>query len=424
MKTITEILSRNDQVSGYKINIHKKESYELFFVKGKLETLRCTDTCDKQVTVYVTDGETIGDAQFFVYPSTTESQLEELIQNAVSQAKMIHNRSYNLPGAETGEYSVESNLGKFDPSELAAKIAEAVFGANTEENCAINSLEIFVNRHTETVANSRGLNKTQIRYDAMVEAIPTYNGETQSVELYELIRFGSLDADALSRQIAEKMEEVKARYHATTPEAPISAKVILHPQELSELFINFAGDLHYSTVYSHSNLYKIGDAIQNNPAGDRIGITMAGEAPGCVHSSKFDSDGMTLIPVRLIENGTVIHYYGSNRYGQYLNEQPTGELRCMLLDPGTAEETQFQNGPYLDVKSMSGLQVDFYSDYIGGEIRLAYYHDGEKCKPVTGISISGKLSEVLEHIHFSRTTTVCGGYCGPDKAILTGMQIF
>ena len=50
MNTIIELLRANAQVSDYKINIHKKESFELFFVKGKLETVRCTDTCDKVVT--------------------------------------------------------------------------------------------------------------------------------------------------------------------------------------------------------------------------------------------------------------------------------------------------------------------------------------------------------------------------------------
>ena len=73
---------------------------------------------------------------------------------------------------------------------------------------------------------------------------------------------------------------------------------------------------------------------------------------------------------------------------------------------------------------MSGLQVDFYNDYIGGEVRLAYYHDGSKTIPVTGISISGKLSEVLNHIRLSAETAVHNGYSGPRKALLSQMQIF
>ena len=86
MKEILELLAENASVSDYKINIHQKESYELFFVKGALETVRCTDTTDREVTVYADHGEFKGDAQFFVYASTTEQQLKERIEEAVAKA--------------------------------------------------------------------------------------------------------------------------------------------------------------------------------------------------------------------------------------------------------------------------------------------------------------------------------------------------
>ena len=73
---------------------------------------------------------------------------------------------------------------------------------------------------------------------------------------------------------------------------------------------------------------------------------------------------------------------------------------------------------------MSGLQVDFYSDYIGGEVRLALWHEGDVVRPVTGISVAGKLSEVLGGIRLACNTVTEGSYHGPEKAIFEGMQIF
>jgi PmbA protein len=73
---------------------------------------------------------------------------------------------------------------------------------------------------------------------------------------------------------------------------------------------------------------------------------------------------------------------------------------------------------------MSGLQLDLYTNYIGGEIRLAYYHEGNTAVPITGISISGKLDEVLSSIRLSRNTAVYGSYSGPEKAILHNLTIF
>ena len=151
---------------------------------------------------------------------------------------------------------------------------------------------------------------------------------------------------------------------------------------------------------------------------------MTGQVPGSVRSTSFDNDGLSLTSVRIVDGGKAAAYYGSNRFGQYLGESPTGELRCMMVDSGSASADTFTAGNYLEVVSMSGLQVDFYNDYIGGEVRLAYYHDGEKTVPITGVSISGKLSQVLDHIRLSSETTVHGGYSGPAKALLQDMTIF
>ena len=424
MKTIMDMLHGNARVSDYKINLHRKESAELFFVKGKLETVRCTDTCDKEVTVYVRHGEFVGDAKFFVYPSTTGEQLRELIEEAVEKALLICNPAYELPADETGSYQVASNFADFDRMELAMKVGQAVFAANVQENASLNSVEVFINRHTETVCNSRGVDKTQVRYDAMLETIPTYNGENESVELYHQYNFSALDLDAISHEITCKLQEVKARSEAATPETMPACKVILQEQEVANLMRNIAGDLNYAAVYSHSNLFKKGDEIQKDPTGDRIGITMAGSREGCVRSAMFDSDGLSLGSLRIVDQGKAVAYHGSNRFGQYLGETPTGELRCVLADAGSLTGEELEAGPYLKVLSMSGLQVDFFNDYIGGEVRLAYYHDGEVCRPVTGISISGKLSQVLPSIRFSREATLYGSYAGPRYAVLENMTIF
>ncbi len=424
MKTTIALLEKNPRVSDYKINISKKESCELFFVKGTLETVRCTDTCDRQVTVYADHGAYKGDSQFFVYPSTTPEQIAEKIDAAVDKALLINNETFELPGAQTGEYQVPSNFENQDMAALAQQIAAMVFAANQVEGGSLNSVEIFVNRHTDTVCNSRGLNKTQHRYDAMVEAIPTFNGRQQSVELYEQYNFCSLDPDALTAEIAGKMHEVKARCEAVKPELPMDCPVVLNKLELGELFGAFAQDLNYGTVYGHCNLYHKGDKIQKNCAGDPITVWMKGAAEGNVNSSSFDSDGLALGEIRLIHRGTVENYYGSNRMGQYLKETPTGNLRCLCVEPGTADADSLRGTPYLEVMSMSGLQVDFFNDYIGGEIRLAYYHDGTEVRPVTGISISGKLQQVLDHMRLSRKTAIHDGYMGPAQAILTELKIF
>ena len=93
MNTITAQLQANKMVSDYKINVHRKETCELFYIHGKLETVRATDNCDKEVTVYVDHDGFKGDAQFYVYPSTTQEQLDTLISEAVAKALLIKNKA-------------------------------------------------------------------------------------------------------------------------------------------------------------------------------------------------------------------------------------------------------------------------------------------------------------------------------------------
>jgi len=424
MKKVIEMLKANDSISDWKINLHRRESCELFFIKGSLDCVRRTDTTNNLVTVYV-DGENCrGDAQFYVYPSTTDTELERVCAEAVKRARLIKNTPYALPGDEKGEYSVDSNFASYEALELAKEIAAASFEANSVENAAINSLEVFVTKHSEEIINSRGLEKKQTRFDAMVEAIPTYNGEKESVELYEQYNFSQWDKAALTEEIAGKMAEVKARYEASAPAVPLSCPVILRSGELRQLFGEMAWDIDYSSVYSQSGLHKKGEAIQPGGKGDRLNITLLGELPGSVRSSRFDIDGLSLSQLKVVEDGIVCAYHGSNRYGQYIGEKPSGILPCVKVGAGSLADGAFTDSPALEIVSMSGLQVDFYSDYIGGEVRLAYYFDGEKTVPLTGISVAGKLSEVLAEIRFSEKCTLTGGYYGPGKALIGNMKIF
>ena len=150
---------------------------------------------------------------------------------------------------------------------------------------------------------------------------------------------------------------------------------------------------------------------------------MKGQLTGSVASSLFDVDGTTLVDTKVIEDGVAVSYFGGHRFAQYLDKKATGMLSCYHVECGTLTDEQLNSAPYFECVSMSGLQLDIYNDYIGGEVRLAYYFDGEKKIPVTGISISGKLSEALNSIKLSDTLTQTGRYLGPKLAVFDGIEI-
>lgn len=422
IELLKKLLGENKEVSDYKINFVGTESSELFFVGKKLETARATDVCDILVTVYKDHDGKKGESAFSVYESMTEANLKEKIAAAVTRAKLVSNEPYDIVSGKIAQRDVPSNFSDYEPKELAALIAKAVQKADLLVSGAINALEIFVYRHETKVLNSKGVDVTEIKYDAMIEAIPTWNENGESVELYEAYRFTEFDEAEIIAEINEKMREVRDRRHAAKPAEKIEADVVLNMQEAGELFSELAGDLNYASVYSHLNLHKLGEDLQHGD-GDKITITMKSEMKGSDYSAAFDSDGFELADKTIVENGKVTGYYGMNRFAAYLGEKPTGNLRCVGVNAGTLSDDELEKTTYLECISLSGLQLDLYNDYIGGEIRLAYLHKDGKTIPVTGISMSGRLSNVLSSIRLSDKVKVRRNYGGPYKVLLKGMEI-
>lgn len=419
---IQKLLELADGVDGYRISTTQRESYELFFVHRKLETVRATNTEDTSVTVYVNHDGAMGSSTFSVYGSMSEEEAAQKIAAAAGRARLVSNQPWELPQGGSFQGKLPSNFEAYQPRELAEKIADAVFQADGMEGGSINALEVFLYRDAITVKNSRGVEKTQVKYHAMVEAIPTWTEDGESVELYENVCFTEFDPDGLTAEIAGKMREVRDRKHAQKPQTPMCCNVVLREKEISQLVFTLARDLNYSSAYSHSNLYKNGDDLQPGELCDKLELTMKGKLPGSVRSAFFDEDGVDLQDQTLIAEGRVVGGYGSNRFACYLGEKVTGSLLCAELGCGTLEDAG-KEGPWLECISLSGLQLDLYNDYIGGEIRLAYYHQGDKAVPVTGIAMSASLKEVLSKLRLSKKAVSIDGYHGPEQALLKDVSI-
>lgn len=421
MKNIIKILKEFNEITNYKITEVQTTSYETFFVHKQLETVRATQTTDKSVTIYVEHDGKLGDSVFSVYASTTEEELRQKVALAVQKAQLVNNQNYTLPSAEKLDSNIYSNMGEYEPKELANLIAQACFDANTEQKGSLNALEIFINKVRVHIVNGNGLDKCEQKYNCMVEAIPTWT-DGESVELYECYNFSTFDYNEVKREIAGKMQEVKDRYYATKPDVNPNCTVILNAPEIANLLWEITGELGFGSVYSHSNAFKKGDNLQKGDC-DKLTVKLCGKIEGSHRNSLFDGDGVTLVDTVVIQDGIAVNYHGSNRFGQYLGEKITGVLPCMEVCAGTVSESDIQREPYFECVSMSGLQVDIYNDYIGGEVRLAYYFDGNKKVALTGISISGKLSDALATLKLSNKIVTHNDYRGPHKALLKNIAV-
>ena len=425
MIDIISLLKENNQVSDFRVKWLLTDSYEAFYVHKRIESLRAVSAEECSVTVYVDHEKGKGESSFSLYDSTTVEQAKKKIELSVQRAKMICNNPYQIPVGDTAFYEVESNMKEYAMNELCDEIANAVFSAETFAHGSLNAVEVFVTKRKENIVNSKGVDKTQVTYSAMVEAIPTWTEGGESVELYENYRFTHFAKDDVIKEIEGKMVEVRDRRIAQKPAVPMNCPVVIGGNEISSLLDELCSQLNYASVYSHANVHSVGDKLQENPVGDKLTVTMKGEIEGSPFSSKFDDDGLTLIDKTIVEEGVVKGYFGSNRFGQYLGEeQITGNLYCMSLSLGNATKEVLNGKQYIELVSLSGLQVDLYNDYIGGEVRLGYLHTAEgEIVPITGISVSGSLKDALNGIILSNKKTVKGAYEGPDFAILSGLTV-
>ncbi len=420
IQKIYDILSAVKGISDFRINRTTTLSNEVFFVKGKVETVRATDTATTQVTVFVRDGDVMGDASFFVYSADGENEIQEKITKAKKSAALIRNKAYDLPENDVASY----DRGTFEnPMEVAEEIAKEIFSLDLSGGLSLNALEVFLYTDIIEVCNSRGVTKTERRRRAMVEAIPTFTENGESVELYECYTFSEFSREALREEIGKKLEEVRDRFHAKAPKEKLNVDVVLLASELSGLCSELADQFAFGVIYNKQNAFSIGEPVVKNASGDPLTVTLCGALPTSARSRAFDVDGVTMRETTVIENGIGKEGFGGVRYASYLGKEPTGDLPCLKVSVGTLSDEELAARPYLKVVSMSGLQLDIYNDYIGGEVRLAYLVDGETVTPITGISLSGKLSGALSSMRLAEKTCAEGSYIGPACVRFSGIEI-
>lgn len=67
MKRLYDLLASNSEINRFRITKTDRESYEMFFVHKKLETVRSSDTTDINVTVYVDHDGSTGDSLSLIH---------------------------------------------------------------------------------------------------------------------------------------------------------------------------------------------------------------------------------------------------------------------------------------------------------------------------------------------------------------------
>lgn len=423
---IVKLLKENSEVTAYKVIENKSESVELFYVTDKLETNRVTDIKSYSVTVYHDFESFRGSSSFEVSLSHSDEEIVSAISKAVTRSKFAKNKFYELPKASDEALTeIPAPILNYSFKEVACKVADAIFKANVYKQGWINSCEIFVTKSQTTIVNSNGVDLTSTQANLYVEIIPTWAGEKEEVELYEILHTSSINYDEITQKIDEVMLNAKARAEAVQlPKELTNCNVIFQGGETAQFFNFFKSQLDYYNVYMHMNLFNVGDSVNDTTDADPIDITLKPYVEGAASAMSFDNDGCVLTPCHIIENSVCKQKHGNFGYGYYLKEEhPTGTYSNMEVKAGSQSIEEMKKEPHILCVYFSGLQVDGYSGYYGGEVRLGFYFDGEKYTPVTGFSIAGNLHQDKNHFRYSKELQTVRGYRGPKYLLAKNVKI-
>ena len=418
----------DQNIQQYSLLITSTMSDESFYIRKQRTLTRKKWTTRCEVTIYhdFTDAgkDFRGSYSFMTDFNMSEEELSQKIQNAYASAAFVKNPYYPLPKAERIDcgYEPAGPSCQSQPKKIFSgeELAETIF-LQEQKEAYLNSLEIFITKETVLIVNS---NCVQVSYQDT-----TYSGEyvvqakePQDVELFQDFSYSYLDEDILSSlsdliaiSLKQVLDRAKAVPVSQLPEGMKTAKhLILEGRCVYELFSYYLSRLDASMIYPGYSHAAIGDKIKTNA--ENTSGESVGSSPVTIKlmpKKPYSNEGIKLVSLPLIENNEIKYLTGNARFSYYLGIPAIGSYDSFELACGTETVKDLETNPYLKIVSFSDFQMDVFTGQFGGEFRLAYFFDGSTVTPVTGGSISGNLTELIDQMKFSSDVQYFDRYCGP-----------
>jgi predicted Zn-dependent protease len=398
-------------VKEWKLMEKNVKSKELFFIKDTLDMNRAKDVTKYELTVYKRFSEGgkdyMGSSTILIHPTMTDDEINEVVKKALFSAGFVKNAPYPLVDAVKKDLRRSS-----DALDKINDIADAIFVSDHKKSW-LNSTEVFLNVENLRILNSNGLDVAFDRERLEIEFITTCKGEKEEVELYWNVKTSDLSLENISSKVSEALNVTVDRAFAKPTPKVKDIPVIFDEVGTKEILSYYVEKSSALKVYEHMSNAKIGDKLQGDFKGSPITLSIDPKVNGSYFSQPFDEDGLELKRVKVMDNGTLVSYWGNVRFSHYLGVKPTGNMTNFVVESGKKSIEELREGKYIELKTFSDFQMNSLTGDFAGEIRLGWYHDGEKKIPITGGSVSGNITDAQETLELSKETIQDGNYFGP-----------
>lgn len=432
-QVIVDILSTFKELKGYKIEEKHVVGYQLFFIKQDLDMNRAIETREFKVTIYKEykiEGEILqGEASCLLLDNMTSEEIKTKIEEAEFITSLSLCKPYSLIKKQAEKASEKAvSFGGKSLKEASFQIADCVFEADKYDHGYVNSAEVFVYFEENHFLNSLGNEFHYAKSYAQLDLVVTWkdNKDLEEIELHRFYEFDSLKGDYITSVVNNLLIEAKNRSVAVN-KMPDEKKVLvmLKDENLKEFFRYFVYKTNVDKIYDRYSNYHIGKQLYSKEAtGDKLSITLEGILPGSSHNALCDDDGVALKSLKIIQNGEVKNLWGSSQKAQYLNTIINGKYENIVVEAGTCP-SNLSGISYLEIVSLSDMDVDLLTGDFGSEIRFAYFHTKKgTIIPITGGSIVGNMNDSLETLRLSNEICSLNNIKMPKFALLDHVRIF
>ena len=422
LEQVLDIL-KNAGVYAWEVTEKRTEGWEFYFIRHDLDQNRAKRIYSLGIKVYQKIGEDkIGFAGAELPPSASAEEAKKLVNSLAYQATLAPNKLYTLrkPGPV---HAAHRDEGKVDVPAIAGDFLRTLKALPETETEDLNSYEIFASAVTCRYLNSEGVDVTETYPDSMTEVIVNARKDGHEIELYRMYDSGTCDAAGLERDLKKAMAYGRDRLLAKPTPALGKADLILSGEDAIEVYCYFSDRLDPSMICRRMSDWAIGKPIAEDVKGDRVTLTALRELPNSSENRAFDSEGSPIRDTVMLRDNVPEHFLGGRMFSCYMGLEDSFKPGNFAVTGGTHSEAELRQGKYLEAVEFSGFQVDSMTGDIFGEIRLAYWHDGETVTPVTGGSVSGNLRDLLGELFLSRETVQYDNWSIPAVTKLNGVTV-
>ncbi len=438
------LLRKDRGLSGWRVAHTTEETHQLYVTKqARIEDVLTGIRDTIEATVFVRTKQGLGESSFLL---TTEKKTG--IKQAIREAKLLaehveqdafepykngKNHAPSVALEDTALLAARAN-GRVSASLLCVK-EEIIKEFKRLRDVRLSSMELhanFTHNHLWTSTRVDVQSKGTRVYAEMVITAKKGRKEQEYTPSIDVRRLADLD---IKRNIKAWTTVARDVVRSKRPK-PYKGAVAITGDALADFFAPHlsANPLvtHASARLAHMGLsrYKANEDVATDYIdGDRITIISNPLLNYNISSKPYDEDGVPARKLALIKDGRFKNFVTSKKYADYLQISPSGPLGAIEILPGRTPQKELLNGVrgarvVYEIVSFSSFVPNDISGDFAAEIRLGYYHKGNKKFPLKGGMLSGNVFELASHWLLSKEMMQKPGYVGPTVLYLPDASIF